>query len=315
MVRFHIAESSNNISLMTAAAVMFRDKKELLRDDIEIASFFGSPPVIWNGGRMMLGNYKSAVYKEIIKHYNSFGIPYRFTWTNPVLTEDDLDDYDCNDLLDFADNGLNEAIVNSPILEEYIRKEHPNMKLTSSTCKCIRNMDDVKAELARPYSLVVLDFNFNNNFEELEKLTPEERKRCELLCNASCLPGCKRRAEHYKFIGEQQLHYREYLEKIHRMTPEEASKHKLDDWVCPDREIFLFGEKEYPLHIKPDDVYGIYSEMGFENFKLEGRGTGLIILSEQIARYIAKPEYLDKVRFTLNHFAVTNFHMNIGNTR
>lgn len=36
-----------------------------------------------------------------------------------------------------ANNGLNEAIVVSPLLEDYIRNNYPKYKLTSSTCKRI----------------------------------------------------------------------------------------------------------------------------------------------------------------------------------
>ena len=194
MLRFHLPECSNHASLNLTIAKLMRDKSPLIREDAQIASFFGSPNLIWNGGRMMLTDYHPAQYKELIKAYNAHGIPYRFTFTNPLITEEYLDDYDCNDMLDFADNGMNEVIVYSPVLEEYIRKTHPGMKITSSTCKCIRDINDVKAELARPYSLVVLDFNFNNDFEKLGMLTAEERKRCEILSNPVCRPGCTRRA-------------------------------------------------------------------------------------------------------------------------
>lgn len=312
MLKFHLPESVNNTSMLTALIMIKKEQPELFRDPtIEFASVFGSPQLPWNGGRMMLGPYNAKQTKALITHYNKMGVAYRFTFTNPVITEEYLDDYDCNDLLDFADNGLNEAIVNSPVLEEYIRKTHPNMKLTSSTCKCIRDMDELKKELSKPYSLVVLDFNFNNDFEKLEMLTPEERKKCELLSNPACLPGCKRRLEHYKYIGEQQLHYREFIERYNRMSPEEKKKNEIKEWDCNDRAVFLFGEKEYPLQIKPNDVYGRYAEMGFENFKLEGRSANMILLSEQFTRYFAAEDKVDKFRFILNSSAVAHFNMNI----
>lgn len=306
MVKFHIGESTASISLNLALADLIKAKPEYFRKDFEIASYFGSPGVIWNGGRMILGPYYPDRVKAIIEGYNSRGIPYRFTFTNPSLTEKDLEDKDCNELLDMADNGMNEAIVNSPLLEEYIRKTHPNMKLTSSTCKCIRGIDEVKAELAKPYSLVVLDYNFNNDFEALEKLTPDERKRCEILINSHCVPNCPRRKEHYKYIGDVQVR----LNELRRMSDEERAKENIQEWECKYREFSPYEEEPTSLQIEPEDVFGKYADMGFENFKIEGRAINWIILAEQVVKYLAVPEKRDAARYTLSIAALNYNHLN-----
>ncbi|WP_432650838.1 hypothetical protein [Huintestinicola sp.] len=293
MIKFHIAESSKSVSLNVSLADMMRLDPKYFREDTKIASYFGSPAVKWNGGRMLLGQYYPDRAKAILDGYNSRGIPYRFTFTNPSLTEEDLYDKDCNELLNMADNGLNEVIVNSPLLEEYIRKTHPNMKMTSSTCKCIRTIEEVKAELAKPYSLVVLDFNFNNDFEALEQLTPEERKRCEILVNAHCVPNCPRRKEHYKYIGDIQRQ----INEIRMMPPQKRAEIK--EWDCEYRKFNPFEEEPTKLQISPDDIFGKYAEMGFENFKIEGRAANPVVLCEQVVRYLAKPEWVDAARYVL----------------
>ena len=104
--------------------------------------------------------------------------------SQPLLTEADLDDEYCNFCMQAADNGMNEVLVVSPILEEYIRKKYPRFKINSSTCKEIRNIDDVNAELKKDYNLVVLDYNFNNDFKVLEKIA--SRAKCEIHVNACC---------------------------------------------------------------------------------------------------------------------------------
>ncbi len=304
MIGFHIAESTQSVSLNICLADALREKPEYFRANFRIASFFGSPAVKWNGGRMILGNFYPDRTKAILDGYNSRGIPYRFTFTNPSITEADLADRDCNMLLDMADNGMNEAIVNSPILEEYIRKTHPNIKLTSSTCKCIRTIEEVKAELAKPYSLVVLDYNFNNDFEALEKLAPEERKRCEVLINAHCVPDCPRRKEHYKYIGDVQIR----LDEIRRMNP--VQRAEIKEWECKYRVFNPYEEKPTKLQISPDDVFGKYTEMGFENFKIEGRASNLMVLCEQILMYLAKPEKLDAARYALMLSALDYSYLN-----
>ena len=312
MINFHLPDASNNVSLLLSIAVKMKEHPELVRDDVKIGSVFGSPNVIWNGGRMILSKYDPAYTKNIIRQYNAFGVPYRFTWTNPLITEEYLNGYDANDLLDFANNGMNEVIVYSPYLEEHIRKKHPNMKITSSTCKCIREIEGVKEELSKPYSLVVLDFNFNNDFEKLEQLTPEERKRCEILCNPTCRPGCTRRAEHYRYIGEQQLHFREFLERFNRMSPAEKQRASIKEWECSDRQTFIYGEKDYPLVVKPETVYDKYVPMGFENFKLEGRAANMMLVAEWAARYIARPECKEEFLFHIMAAAIANYHMNMN---
>ncbi|MBQ5333793.1 MAG: hypothetical protein J6K92_11165 [Oscillospiraceae bacterium] len=304
MIGFHIAESTRTVSLNIVLADLMKEKPECFRDDFRIASYFGSPAVIWNGGRMILGEFYPDRAKAVIDGYNARGIPYRFTFTNPSVTEKELGDRDCNYLLDMADNGMNEVIVNSPILEDYIRRTHPDMKITSSTCKCIRSIEDVKEELAKPYSLVVLDYNFNNDFEALEKLTPEERKRCEILINPRCVPNCPRRKEHYKYIGDVMLK----LNDLRTMSPEERRKYS--EWECKYRACDIYEETLSERYITAEGVFGKYKEMGFENFKIEGRATNLMVLGEQLALYLANPEKRDLMRYKLMNITLDYAYLN-----
>ena len=310
MAGFHVAEATSTVSLNIALADALSQYPELFRENVKIASFFGSMPLIWNGGRMILGRFYPDRAKAVIDAYNQRGIPYRFTFTNPFITEDYLDDPDCNTALEIADNGMNEVIVFSPVLEKYIRQTHPNMKVTSSTCKCIRDMNDVKAELAKDYSLVVLDYNFNNNFEELEKLTPEERKRCEILSNPVCVAGCPRRKAHYEYIGKMQLEKLGISKQYPALTPDICRRYGIKEWECEWRKFDPYGGKEYPLRVTPDLLYGKYVPMGFENFKLEGRSANMMLLCEQIVDYMAKPECKDKLRYEIMVAALNNSGLN-----
>lgn len=308
MIGFHIAESTYTISLNLALADFMKEKPDYFREDFKIASYFGSPAVKWNGGRMILGRFYPDRTKKIIDGYNSRGIPYRFTFTNPSLTEADLEDADCNALLNMADNGMNEVIVNSPLLEDYIRKTHPNMKLTSSTCKCIRGIDELKAELARDYSLVVLDYNFNNDFEALEKLSLEERKKCEVLINSHCVPDCPRRKEHYKYIGDIQMR----IDEFKKMSAEEFNRQNIREWECKYREFNPYEGTPTSLQIDPEDVFGRYRDMGFENFKIEGRAINMMVLAEQMIKYLVKPEKKDAARYSLMIAALDYSYLNFS---
>ena len=280
---------------------MVKKLPEMFYDDIKIASVFDSFPLIWNGGRMMIGYMDENTVKNTVPRYlypfNAAGVPCRFTFTNPMLTEKDIADPACNAVLDIADNGLNEVIVFSPLLEKHIRETHPDIKITSSTCKQIRSVQELEAELDKDYKLVVLDYNFNNDLEKLEKISKKEK--CELLVNAVCTPNCPRRGDHYRYIGKYQLEHcnAAAMEKFRNGTA------KLEEWNCSAMKTNVFARRRSPLNISPQDIFERYVPMGFTNFKLEGRGTSFADLIEQYVYYLVKPQYRPIVQYNLTSTA------------
>ena len=107
-----------------------------------------------------LDNQRDKKYiKGIIKYFNDRGISIRFTFTNPMIEEKHLNDQFCNSLLYYANNPLNGCIVYSPLLEEYIRRNFPDYKITSSTCKRITDVASLTGELEKDYYLVVIDYD------------------------------------------------------------------------------------------------------------------------------------------------------------
>ena len=214
-----------------------------------------------------------------------------------MLTEEHLHDPFCNMVMRLADNGLNEAIVNSPLLEDYIRRTYPNYKLTSSTCKRITDPNMTAKELEKDYHIVVLDYDLNNNWEVLEKLPHKEK--IEILANACCDPHCKLRAEHYKLIGEQMIAYNKHL-KEHPNKPFDMNDYSARNVgtviKCGCRERTLFETQKLSTHVSPDDIWNKYVPMGFEQFKLEGRTASYMYLVECYMYYMVKPEFRDEAR-------------------
>ena len=293
-VKFHLPGLRANFPINMVLVKLMQKFPEYFREGLEIASFFGEfPTSLWNGGRYNFGDQCSADYiRNVIKAVNAEGIPIRFTYTNPSITEEDLADPYCNFCLREADNGLNEVIVVSPILEEYIREWYPSFKITSSTCKELKDIDAVNAELDKDYHIVVLDYNLNNKFDFLEKINKKEK--CELLANCCCTPNCPRRGEHYKFMAEQ-----ERICLANRNLPADQQK-EIPYWHCEFGEhSSIYIKKEYETHISPDDIWNKYVPMGFNQFKLEGRTANLFLLIDTYAYYFAKPEYRDEMRFAL----------------
>ena len=211
-----------------------------------------------------------------------------------MLEKKHLGDPFCNQVMRMCNNGFNEAIVMSPVLEEYIRENYPDYPITSSTCKQIENIDGVKEELKKDYKYVVLDYNFNNCFDQLEQIDEKDRARCEVLVNACCTPKCKRRGEHYRSIGLEQIAEWEHKKNMLSKKPYEAK-----GFACEFMNNGPYAITDYVTYISPQAVFEKYLPMGFNNFKIEGRTLPDICLLEYYIIYMVKPEYQNKIRLDM----------------
>lgn len=300
-IHFYLPGFRNNYPLNMLLISMLKKYPEYFRKNIEITSIYGEfPTSLWNGGRLNGDDQCDATYiKEVIKHVNAQGVRIRYTYTNPLLTEEDLKDPYCNFCMSAADNGMNEVLVVSPLLEDYIRTHYPSFKISSSTCKEIHDIDTLNQELEKDYDLVVLDYNLNNQFELLEKITHKDR--CEFLVNSCCVPNCKLRGAHYRDIATRQ---RILLEN--RKLPADKQK-RTTPWKCTYGEVnTLYKLKHYPTYISPDAIWEKYVPMGFKHFKIEGRTANLFSLIDTYCHYFMKPEYRDEGRLML----IANLQLN-----
>lgn len=307
--RFHIPDFWKHGDLNLHLIDMIKEHPEYFYDGIEIASCFGCfAPALWNGGRTVGGSCSMAQAEATIEAFNSRGVPIRYTFTNPTLTEADLKDQFCNRLCRAAENGLNEIIVNLPFLEKYVRENYPKYPLVSSTVKQIEDRDQLMKEFEKDYKLVVLDYNWNNDFEKLEQIPRELRARCEILINPYCTPHCKRRGEHYQVLGrcqrkaaQQAADFINQLGRRHR-TPAPMPEDPLAEAIefnCPNTGFNFYQITHFSTFVKQEDIYGRYLEMGFNNFKIEGRVLHPANVVESYIYYMVKPEYRDSVRLEL----------------
>lgn len=302
-VRFHLPNFVQFGKLNLLFDIMLKQSPEFFREGVEIASVYGVfPPSIWNGGRLQAGICDKASVRNIIKAYAEQQIPLRFTFTNPMLEKKHLSDPFCNMVMHLADNGLNQCIVVSPLLEEYIRKEYPGYKLTSSTCKRITEKDALYAEIGKDYHIVVLDYDLNHDYDLLEGIPDKEK--VEILVNPCCNPGCPNRVLHYQTIGLEQIevanHFRKYPNSPYNAERFEAAHPEgkpVFECNCESRSLFdITGLKN---HITPDEIWEKYVPMGFSQFKIEGRTFDPFNLVEHYLYYMAKPECRDRARLIL----------------
>lgn len=218
----------------------------------------------WNGGRVC--NPKDFVslaeWIKIIERYNEQNIGFNFSFSNVLLTEEDLSDEYCNLMLQVGNNKkINGVILTSDLLAEYIRNNYPNLKIIYSVCNGLNNLEDYnKATNNNLYDIVVLHPDFNHDFNFLSNL--ENKNKIEIMVNDNCAYGCPYRAEHYKWLSQ--------CAKQQATNPIIHYENELDRDIKPCYAVLNGYIKDGRNRVSFYDLDN-YINMGFQRFKLIGR--------------------------------------------
>lgn len=259
---------------------LMKDYPQCFHEGYKVGSVYGTfPGAIWNGGRAVFGITAKQDMEKIIATYNRMDVPVRFTWTNSLIEEKHVNDTYCNLIMDVANNGKNQVLVNTDVLETYLRDKYPNFKYISSTTKRIKDLETLMKELEKDYYMAVLDYDLNHEEEVLKALEPEA-ERVEILVDEICFPNCPKRTAHYKDEALMQLTY---------------SKGTTFD--CPNRKTMpSFKEcMKRPAFISKEEMPS-YIDRGFVNFKLVGRGLPIEMVKESYLYYLATDKEREFVR-------------------
>lgn len=288
MLRFHIPDFQKNYNLNMWLLDYYQVLRKRFLDDMIIEFIYDSFPLIWNGGRFVRGRTDLAAAERTIRSLNERGLRIAFTFTNSLLTEEHLKDPDANRVMQMgADTGVrNCVIVNSPLLEEYIRREYPGYGIILSTTRQLRTAEEINEALQKDYELVVLDYNMNHAWEMLNAI--QDKARCEFLVNACCADDCPDRGAHYRAISRQQI-----------MNADPAMRDSIPEFRCRQGRSDYFSFRYNRNFMGIDEIRKKYEPLGFSHFKLEGRGGNRIHLLEQYMQYLVKPEYRDQTRYEL----------------
>lgn len=271
MVNFYLPDFVNNAPVICFLDDLMKHCPRWFYEDAKISAAYGSfGSCIWNGGRTFLDRNDSRNMAKLIQEYNNRGIAVRFTFTNPLLEEKHLNDTFSNLCLELANNGQNEIIVNSPILEQYIRENYPNFKLISSTTKCIDTLDGLREEMKKDYYLVVADSVWNNT---PELFAMEDKGRIELIPDHTCEDNCPRRRAHYEDTGRCMLTFRD------------------SEFKCFNIKFDFADLQKHHNFITAEDVYGKYQQAGFHHMKLDGRAFVAKNIVDSFVYYLVKPEF------------------------
>lgn len=288
-VFWHLPGITVNFYLNQVTINLMKQYPDKFREGYRVGSVYGTfPGAIWNGGRAVFGLSCKGDMEKIVKTYNSFGVPVRFTWTNSLLEEKHVYDTYCNLIMQIADNGKNQVLCNRTVLEEYLRKEYPGYKYISSTTKRLKDMDSIQEELAKDYELVVLDYDLNHDEDVLKALEPNAG-RIEILVDEICFPDCPKRVDHYRDEARMQLTF-----------------DKGSCYDCPNKtKRPSFAEaKKRPAFISAEDIAS-YVDRGYVNFKVVGRGLPQDMVIDSYVYYLVKEEHQEyikaKIESTLKH--------------
>lgn len=271
MINYYIPDFFWHFNVNQKLLELIQNEPDIFYDDFKIGAVFGNyPNCIWNGGSHFIGRFvDDNEMLEILTRFNLYGVPLRFTMTNPLIEEKHLNDSYANHILEVAQNGFNQVLVCSPILEKHIRENYPQYPIVRS----ILAAENVYYDDSDKYFMSVLRKHKNNDLDFLN--TIEHKEKIEILTNETCEENCPRAYTHYLEYAKKTL-YQDYDEQL---IP------------CSFERKFKFKKFEQsPLCLTRDKIKNIYEPMGFKHFKLSGRGSsGDIVLF--YAHYMVKPEF------------------------
>lgn len=281
-IYFHIPGFFEFFNLNKTLIELMKTNPDYFYDDFEIGSIYGTfPNAIWNGGRVCFGICFKETMIDIIKYFNNNNIPLRYTFTNSLLNDNHVHDTYCNLIMKLSDNGFNQVLVNSDILEGYIRENYPNYKIISSTTKRIIDKDKLNSEMKKDYYLVVLDYDLNKDFEYLRSI--KDKEKIEILVDELCTHNCPYRKEHYEKLAYAQLEFSNdsgFICSYSNVNNGSVGFEKI-------RENNNFIDR---------NSLEEYKNMGFINYKLVGRNTDINFVIDSYIHYFVKDEYKEKVK-------------------
>lgn len=264
----------------------------MLKHNVVIDSVFGSPTCIWNGGRTLANVYYSKKQLQNIHDtYANLGIKVRLVFTNSFLNEHDLHDRYCNLVMSIFQDLSPEVVVNSPLLEEYLRSNYPTASFVSSTTKRLRSNDAQIKEFDHDYKYICLDYDYNYNYDFLNSIPEKERDRVEILINSICPKGCDMRVLHQEFSAKRQLEFDsdddcDNSESFFRVCP--LMKRTQD--MQASKQGNIIDILEGTNYILPQDLER-YLDLGFNHFKIQGRELTPSQILAELFPYLIRPEY------------------------
>lgn len=256
---------------------------EIFYPNRKIYTVYGCfPNMIWNGGRAVMGNQICIGEAEsLIDYYvNQLNIIPSFTMTNLLLEKSHCYDTFCNEIMNLAVKYDCPIMIANDILEAYLKKEYPTLKLIRSVCAASKT--GIAYDISDRYFLSVLDRNYNNDENLINNIPVDKRNKIELLCNDRCHSFCSMYTAHHKHDCEIQLLKKPINSPITCIHPSEFP---------------FYASTKSIGYISPTDIDKFINK-GFKHFKIVGRD-GFFSAISSLTQYLILPDYQEDMKNNL----------------
>jgi hypothetical protein len=255
--------------------------------------------VLWNGGRFTREGFNAANLSAKLDGLYSQGIGCFLTFTNQLLETGDLDDAQCNFLLDSIGRrpDLNGVIVNCELLSKYIAGRYPSLRQVASVTKVVaeggRGNVSYYNELGKRFHRYVVHAEDCQDARLLDQL---DRTKAEILVNETCLRGCPRRARHFEAIARLHKDFGDNQLVAaggpgDTLLQRQGTVRELEQFlaVCQampyNRQI---GKRQRNCNLTSNELKSLY-DMGFRHFKIQGRNDHPLVFAYDLTRYTLEP--------------------------
>lgn len=255
---------------------------EVFYPNRKISEVYGSfPGTVWNGRTLDFGIPTMSLQQadSIRQEAEALGISINLTWNNHVVSGTDVYDRYCNAITEIFHNGKHAITVASLDLFHYLKEKYPNFKYYQSVISTTN--DTVFTKKDEAFDMYLMNRNLNNNWDELLKIPLEERNKIEFLCNDACTPICQRMV-HYDIVNDCLL------------NRSGDSETRVRNYCTIDHDFIHHNLELWPITITTDHI-DEYLKHGFQHFKLCSRDDNKSILTLKMAKYLAKPQYVEDV--------------------
>ncbi len=251
---------------------------------------FGTFRCKWSGGRpSRIRNYDVESTVNYLTKVREKGITPAFTFSNYHVSQKDLNDKFCNEILDAAVKLNCQFIISSDLLHDYIKKLYPEAYCTCSVIKPyfeLENPDDRETEF---YNRMLDKFDRVVARPEYVKYKIREEahllndiERIEILLNQTCLPNCPFAAKHYTAI-----------EKAEYTDSEDFDV----DFQCPRMGQSIQEKTKHNVMLSVDELDFMVNELKIRHLKLQGRDFNKKMVLFLLISYMFEP--VGDAQFTL----------------
>lgn len=321
-IYWHLPGFCYFFKLNTRLIQLMKKYPEKFHEGYEIGSVYGTfPGAIWNGGRAVFGVMSKKDIKLVLDNYNKLGIPVRFTWTNSILEEKHLNDTYCNLIMELANNGKNQVLVNRDVLSDYLRKTYGSVSEILNPVAVIPNECEGSlhpdnhypngyAGLMEQFGKAASGFAFISSTTKRITDLADVKKELEgdyalvvldydLNCDEPTLNALEPYADRleilvdeicYPHCPKRKEHYAD--ESLMQLTFDKDTRYECTNKMTRPS----FAEAMKRPHFIGNDKLPLYIERGYRNFKIVGRGLPQDMVLESYLYYLVKENERDFIK-------------------